>query len=66
VSRILSFKIKPRFINRYHQLLIKPKQRERERERDGKDRLRVDSKRKSRGEARDTLFSEGGKRATFC
>jgi hypothetical protein len=34
--------------------------RERERERDGKDRLRVDSKRKSRGEVTDTLFSEGG------
>jgi hypothetical protein len=39
---------------------------ERERERYGKDRCRVDSKRKSRGEVRDTLFSEGGERASFC
>jgi hypothetical protein len=39
---------------------LKPK-----RERDGQDRLRVDSKRKSRGEVRDTLFSEGVERASF-
>jgi hypothetical protein len=36
-----------------------------ERERDGKDRLKVDSKRKSRGEVRDTLFSEGREIASF-
>jgi hypothetical protein len=37
----------------------------RERERDGKDRRKVDSKRKSKGEVRDTLFSERGERASF-
>jgi hypothetical protein len=37
-----------------------------EREGDGKDRLRVKSKRKSRGEVTDTLFSEGGERTSFC
>jgi hypothetical protein len=39
---------------------------ETERERDWKDRWRLDSKRKSRGELRYTLFSEEGKRALFC
>jgi hypothetical protein len=38
---------------------------ERERERDGTDRWRVDSKTKSSGEVRETLFSDGGERASF-
>jgi hypothetical protein len=38
----------------------------RERERDGKDRRRVDSKRKSRDKVRDSWFCERGERASLC
>jgi hypothetical protein len=37
----------------------------RERERDRKDRRRVDAKRKSRGEVRDSIFQRGRKSIIF-
>jgi hypothetical protein len=44
---------------------VKSNTRRRREERGGKNRWIVDARRKSRGEVRDALFSDRGKRASF-